>query len=325
MKKIFTKLFLLDLKWYQKLIFYIVMIDLFIFAILIMAIFKKSFQWIFLGLFVILIIIRLKLWWNNFAWKRLSSGNIFIFGPKGYGKDLLMQLSVIKRYRGWLNRNRLKYLTNIEDGYHYDYGGTWANPKDVFNLHPNTYKNLIEDNVVKLVKNDFYEGKDYYLSDASVFFPSHEDQNLKKSYPSFGLFYALSRHLYNMNIKVNTQVGGRLWIMLREQVQDGYVEALGNIGFGWFWSSLPILRKYVFIRARYYQKLESAEMGLLPFNKVAILNKVLDKSVYMTSAGATQEQYKATNGDIREFTVMMRKKDIRYDTRYFEHVFFLNI
>jgi len=314
---------IIQMKWYQKLIYWIVTLDIFILAILILAIGKNNAKWIFLGLFVVLIIIRLSFWLNNFYWKRLSSGNIFIFGPKGYGKDQLMQLSVIKRYRGIWNRNRKKYLTNIEEGYHYGYGGIYVNPKQVFNLSPNTYKSLIEDSVVKLPKNEDFEGRDYYLSDASIYFPSHEDTDLKKKYPSFGLFYALSRQLYNMNIKVNTQVGGRLWIMLREQVQDGYVEALGVTGWGWFWSSLPVLRNYVFVRARYYHKLESAEAGLLPFRKVAIANKVLDKTVFMTSAGATKEQYDATNGEIREFIVLMRKKDVKYDTRYFEHVFFL--
>lgn len=312
---------ILSLQWWQQLIYFTVLTEILIILALMLAITKTWFP-VFLGVMLLLILIfRLKFWANNRFWKKLSSGNIFIFGPKGYGKDQLMQLSVIKKYKGWFNRNRRKALSNIEDQFGYGYGTQFQDPVKVFSLFPNTYKNLIEHTVQKLIKNPKYEGRDYYLSDASTEFPSHADTELKKAYPSFGMYYALSRQLYNMNIIVNTQVGGRLWILLREQVQDGYVEALGTIGWGKVWSSLPILRNYVFVKARYYQKQQSAELGLLPFSKVALINNSLDH-LYLTSGGATKEQYEATNGKIREFTVLMKKKHIKYDTRYFEKVFF---
>ena len=195
-------------------------------------------------------------------------------------------------------------------------------PKEVFNLAPNTLKNLIEQDIKIIKKNDFYEGKDYYLTDASVYFPSQEDSRLNVLYPSFPIFYALSRHLYDMNIIVNTQLGSRLWKKLREQVQDGYIEALGTKGWSKFWLSIPILRNYCFTRFRYYSKLESAENGMLPFKKIAILNKISDQTIYMTSAGATEEQYKASNGIIKEYTNAINKKHIKYDTRIFHEKFF---
>lgn len=312
---------ILQLKWYQQVIYWVVVTEFMVISLMIIAFAKEWSILIFALLALIVLLFRMKFWLSNRFWKKLSMGNIFVFGPKGYGKDTLLQLSVIKKYKGWINRKRRKPLCNIEEQYNYGYGSLYRDPVQVFSLSPNTYKNLIEHKVSQLIKNPDFEGRDYYLSDASTLFPSHADSDLKKAYPSFGMYYALSRQLYNMNIIINTQVGGRLWILLREQVQDGYVEALGTFGWHWLWSSIPILRNYIFVSARYYQKLQSAEQGLLPFNKVALVNKVLD-DVYLTAGGATKEQYEATNGIIKQFTCIMKKKDIKYDTRYFQHVLF---
>ena len=68
--------------------------------------------------------------------------------------------------------------------------------------------------------------------------------------------------------------------------------------------------------------MESAELGLVPFKKIAVANRVLDKTIYMTTAGATEEQYNATNGEIFEMICLMKKDHILYDTRYFESQFY---
>jgi hypothetical protein len=319
---------IVDLKWYQKFIYWTIMFWIVLIFLIMFAISKVLF-WIVVGLVVVVYFyFRFQVFLSMIRWRNLMRSNIFIFGAKGNGKDQIIQIGVrflygkTNLFERIFNRGQKSYLTNIKDGFHYGYGGRYEKPSRVFSLAPNTYKNLILDDVVLLNKNEDYEGRNYILSDASTLFPSHEDTELKKAYPSFALYYALSRQLYDMNIVVNTQVGGRLWKLLREQVQDGYVEALGTHGYSWFWQSIPFLRNYVVVSARYYKNLESAENGLLPFSKIAIANRVLDKTIYMTTAGATKEQYFATHGKIYDFKVFMKRQYSLYDTRYFETVFF---
>lgn len=255
------------------------------------------------------------IWLNNNWFKKMVNNNIFIFGVKGSGKDLLMQSAV------YYNRKNKEYLSNMDFGY---------SSKKVDNLHQvlslgdNTFRNLVEDDVKLINKKIGLEGKVFLLSDASIYFPSHEDSALKKAYPSFPLFYAISRHLYNMPFVVNTQVNGRLWKSLREQVQDGYIQAIKTIGKreSYFWNALPVLKNYLVVKMRYYEKEESAVNGLLPFSKVAIVNKLSDKTIYMTSAGATEEQYNAQNGVIKEKFIIINKKHIKYDDRHFHELYF---
>jgi hypothetical protein len=292
------------------------------FAIVLLVIISLAKVWslVLVSVIVLFIVIYFSLS-SHFLKKK--SNNLFIFGPKGYGKDIIMQKSIelkynIKGLKWILNRNRKPALANDD----YGFRTKVVEPKEVFNLYPNTYKNFIESKIAIIKKNHDFEGRDYYLTDATVYFPSQEDSALNKKYPSFPLFYALSRHIYDMNIIVNTQVGGRLWKKLREQVQDGYIEALGTKGWSKFWQTLPILRRFCFVRFRFYSKLESAENGLLPFKKLAIANQASDRTIYTTSAGATKEQYEASNGTIKEYTIAVNKKHIKYDTRVFHEKLF---
>ena len=309
--------------WWQKAIFSVVILDTTIFYIILSAMLKENTKWLLLAIIIISLLVIIKLSMNSHFLKKKST-NLFIFGAKGDGKDMLIQKSVYLKYdthtvlKYFLNRNRKTPLANDD----YGYGTRVIEPKEIFNLAPNTYANLIESKIKLIDKVDDFEGRDYYLTDSAVYFPSQEDSRLNKEYPSFPLFYALSRHLYNMNIIVNTQVGGRLWKKLREQVQDGYIEALGTTGFSKLSNAIPLMRKFAIIKCRYYSKLESAERGLLPFMKLAVLNKVMDKTVYMTNAGATEEQYRAENGIIKDLTIIMNKNHIKYDTRIFHEKMF---
>ena len=58
----------------------------------------------------------------------------------------------------------------------------------------------------------------------------------------------------------------------------------------------------------YYDKYESAEQSLLPL-KVAMLNK------YSKADGLL---YQAQNGSIKDFFLIIRIKNIKYNTRYFK-------
>ena len=132
---------ILKLNWWQKLIYFDISFMLMVFMLLMLALMKQHFKWLIYGLIIVFLIIRFIYWRNNVYLKKKTSGNVFIFGAKGDGKDLTMQLSVIKKYKGWFNRHRRKPLTNIKDGHHYGYGTQYESPKKVFDLSPNTYKN----------------------------------------------------------------------------------------------------------------------------------------------------------------------------------------
>lgn len=299
-----------SLSFLQKFIYYTCYF-LLLLAFALLFKFIGFYSFLVIGLLSLIVFIYVYL--SNKKFKETFNSNLFIFGVKGAGKDLLMQSGV------YLNRKNYKYVSNMDYGYSCE---KIDNFKSVFDLSPNTYRNLLEDTTVTIPKNPYLEGKTLLLSDASIYMPSHEDTYLSKNYPSFPLFYAISRHLYNMPIVVNTQVNGRLWKKLREQVQDGYIQALKTSGFGWFWSSIPVLRNYAKVSYRYYQKEASAIAGLLPFRKVAVINNVSDKTVYMTSAGATKEMYNASHGVIYDGGVLVKKTCLHYDTRHFHNIFF---
>lgn len=319
MKKFIIKLFIEPIKkWFnsindlnsiQKIIyFYCIMLFIVLIGLLTRLL---ALKYIILLIIALFLIINLYVWFTNRRWAKLFLTNIFIFGGKGKGKDMLMQQGI------YFNRKKSNFISNVDYGYNTQ---VLTNLNDVMNIE-NTFNNLIENNIHIILKKIQFEGKVLVISDASVYFPSHEDTMLKKHYPSFPLFYALSRQLYNMPVVVNTQVNGRLWKSLREQVQDGYVEALGTYGFGLIWSSIPILRNYVYVKQRFYEKEDSAVRGLLPFKKVAFVNKGLDH-IYLTAGGATKEMYEAENGLIRESITIIKKDKIVYDDREFHLKFF---
>ena len=87
--------------------------------------------------------------------------------------------------------------------------------------------------------------------------PSQYDTKLYKSYPSFPIFYALSRHLYNSNIHCNTQNLSRVWKALREQA-DFYIKCIEV-------KKPFILGLFGFLRIDFicYDKYESANNSLL--------------------------------------------------------------
>ena len=140
--------------------------------------------------------------------KRLKDyfkSSVIVFGSKGSGKDLLFQKVI------YMNRKK-EYYSNITYGYkHHD-----ISIKDI-SVAPNTYNDFINGKISTIDRKEEMEGKDIYLSDCGVFLPSTFDSTLNKTYPSFPIYYALSRHLYNQNIHCNTQNLERIWKQLREQ------------------------------------------------------------------------------------------------------------
>ena len=221
---------------------------------------------------------------NNMMW-HFKNGNVIVSGKKGRGKDLLFQYVI--------NRRKKFYYSNI------DYGGKRKIiPLKDISCSPNTYNSLINDNVKKTL-HKFKEKCDHYISDGGSFLPSQMDSVLHKSYPSMPLYYALSRHLYNSNVHVNTQNVERVWKALREQA-DFY--PVCKRVYKW-------LPGFLIIKVISYEKYDSCVRGMLPLKKR--WNKESKNQV---------DLYTAQNGDIRKFYVFVPRWKIHYNTRAFEKV-----
>lgn len=213
--------------------------------------------------------------------------NVIVAGKKGSGKDLLFSEVIRKR--------RKPYYSNIP------YGGKCEiiTCKDV-SVSPNTYREFIENKSV-IVPRRFAEKRDVYISDGGIFLPSYMDASLYKQFPSFPIYYALSRHLAAHNVHVNVQNFGRVWKALREQA-DSYILVKKTL-------KLPF---FLFTKAILYDKYQSAEAGLDPV-KVRMFNK---------HSKADTDIYHAQNGYIKSGWLIIRKSAIKYDTRAFEKVIY---
>jgi hypothetical protein len=221
----------------------------------------------------------------KFLIKQFDRFNIITFGKKGTGKDLFFQSIIHKRKK--------PYYSNISYGYN--------QLKEIsvgdISVSPNTFDNSLENNFIK-VPAVFKEKVDFFISDGGIYLPSQYDSSIDKKYPSMFIFYVLIRHLYNSNIHINYNGSiTRLYKKLREQA-DGYIKMRRSIKlFG-----------FMIMLGTYYDKYESAEQSLLPL-KVAMLNK------YSKADGLL---YQAQNGSIKDFFLIIRIKNIKYNTRYFK-------
>ena len=219
--------------------------------------------------------------------KVFKRNNVIVFGKKGTGKDMLFQVVINKR-------NQIHYSNIL-----YTKVKTLLLKINEITLFPNSYENLINDNVEKIEPN-LEEKYDIYLSDGGTYLPSQYDYMLHKKYTSLPLFYALQRHLYNSNFHVNVQSLSRLWKPLRE-LADGYFKMHSTIFLGPFY----------FISLTYYDRYESAEQSLLPM-PTKVLNQVNN---------GLAAQYYATNGTIKPMFLIGLKRKVFYDTRHFKKVF----
>lgn len=238
-------------------------------------------------LICVLIVVLVKYQFNkSFIIRCFKKGNMIVYGNKGKGKDLVFQ-KVIK----W--RKKEKYLSNLNYGFNYE--NIALKSIDI----NNDYNNFIHENIQLAEKQDF-ENKDIYISDCGVYLPSQHDSTLHKTYKSFPIFYALSRHLYSNNVHTNVQNIEREWKALRE-IGDGFI---------WCRKTIKVFG-LLFTFCVYYDKYQSAVQKLLPMKAPKILE---GRSVY--------EQYKATNGEIRKFFIINRIKTNKYDTRAFHEKVF---
>lgn len=216
-------------------------------------------------------------------------GSVMVSGRKRYGKDVLFQAVI--------NWRKETYFGNIY------YGGDYHHieMKDLL-LGDNDYKSFIDGKVTQCDKIEKLEGHDIYISDGGVYLPSQMDSYLHKIYPSFPITYALSGHMYNNGIHVNTQRLDRVWKALREQA-DYFVRMRKRC------LKLPF---FIVLFTTEYDKYESAVQELSPM-KSTLFNKY---------SKAEKELYKAQHGFIKDGLIIVSKRSLHYDTRAFHKVIF---
>ena len=241
-------------------------------------------------LFLLVILIVIWKLENNakFLVARFRAGNVIVFGAKGKGKDLIFQKVIAKRKEA--------YFSNMDYGYKHNY----IKLSDL-ELGQNTYENFINDNVQVIEKDERLEGADIYISDAGIYLPSQYHYLLDKKYKSLPVFYALSRHLYNNNVHVNTQALNRVWDKLREQA-DSYFKALKTVK----------ICGLLFTKVRYYETYQVANENRAPMRR-RMLNK------YSKALG---DEYEAYNGLVFDMWIVQLKRNVKYDSRYFHRVVF---
>lgn len=227
--------------------------------------------------------IRMRYWNMSAVASDFEKNNVIVYGKKGKGKDLLFAAVIAKRNK--------EHFSNIQYNEKTDVKGI-----GYLSVYPNTYENFIADRIYVIPKN-ISEGKDYYLSDGGVYLPSQYDSLLSKKYPSLPIFYALSRHLGNMNVHVNVQNLNRLWIKLREQA-DTYIRVGGKV-------SLP---GYILLRTRTYENYDDAVKELKPVKKLI--------------KGETLKTVESTRGEIVNRWLLIPKRWLKYDSRYFHRVIY---
>ena len=200
-------------------------------------------------------------------------------------------------YQLVIKKREDEYYSNIDYGYKYNH----INIADI-TVSPNTFESLISGYISQIQKKENMEKKDIYISDAGIYLPSQYDTLLSKKYPSFPVYYALSRHLYNQSIHCNIQALNRLWLKIREQA-DHYIKCRRVI-------RLPFC---CLIKIRYYSNYESALTDKQPMYKVGITNKY---------NRALIKEHEAIHGKIVNKICFVWKKHIKYDTRHFHNLIF---
>ena len=247
---------------------------------------------VILGLIAFVIFLILFIKYKVFKSYLLSCfkyGNVIVYGKKRKGKDLLFQ-----------------YVINQRDDYYYaniPYGNEYELiPLTEVSVYPNTYDNFVNENL-KEIERRFYDTKDIYISDVGNFLPSNMDTQLHKRYPSMPILYSLSGHLYANNIHCNSQNLDRVWKALREQA-DTYICINKR--------TIKLFGCIFITRMIVYDKYETAKNNILPMKK-RLLNKY-SKALY--------DDFQAKNGNITKGYIIQFKKDLHYDTRYFEKLVF---
>lgn len=220
--------------------------------------------------------------------KLFETGNVIVTGLRGRGKDMLMSNVAIRRKK--------PYVSNV------NYGGV-HHPLSLKDFDVgNDYRDFIDGKLTPYVY-PFSDGTDIYISDGSVYFPNFACQELNRNYQGLFQFMALSRHLGECNVHINTQNIGRLWDKLREQ-SDIYIRCLRCI----YISPLRLVIQHV----RIYEQYDACANNVPPMPRPALFSRVPKEAYELQKIG-----YQATHGEIKSRLLIYFNKS-KYDTRIFK-------
>lgn len=230
--------------------------------------------------------------------KCFEEENCIVFGPKGSGKDLIDNKVIESRkepcYANIPYNKEYCVVRSIKD----------------FSVEPNTYKDILNGSIKKIDKIN-KEHCDMYISDGGIFLPSQHAGDLVKNYPSLPIYYALSRHLTNSNIHINTQYLGRVWDKLREQAAY-YIRAVHTTKL-----AIKIKNKehgFLITDFIIYDNYQSALSKLRPFE-----NKRLFEGA---EGAAAKADFIAKHGNIRSYKIIQTIGSVHYDSRHFHKEFY---
>ncbi|MEM4395815.1 MAG: hypothetical protein QXW48_04470, partial [Thermoplasmata archaeon] len=247
----FSKGIILGLQWFIIILGWTIYIFSFI-AMLIVP------YWIIIYPILILVI-KLIVFINHKKLLSYAEGNTIVHGNRGAGKGLIFQ---------YVANKQSKILSNV----YFGSNTILTSPKEYFeSISPNTSALMVANMNIKVNKREEWEKVPYFLDDTAIYFPNYLDSQLKKDYKSMSLFIPLLRHLYDSWVIMNVQDIERSYKILRELQTDGYIKALRSYGKGYIWNKMPILRKYMMVKWRYHEKLESAVNNVIPFNRLGIV------------------------------------------------------
>lgn len=216
--------------------------------------------------------------------KKLS---VVLCGKRGKGKDVIFSyISYGKKHNSNIILQKNTNLISLDNLY-----------------IPNLTRQKLVHNDFEPIKRDNFEFFDNItlISDTGIFFPNWDENNLKKDYSSLPITWAIWRHLYDNGCHFNIQKCGRLWKLLREQIED--VIEIKSFSKGLFWFKLKLI---------HYERVEDAELGLLPLKKSFLKRR------------ENIEVENSKRGLIEEFTVLIPKYKVNHDTKYFRKVVFIN-
>lgn len=220
-----------------------------------------------------------------------EEGNVCVCGLRGKGKDLLMSNVVIRR--------NLPYISNV------DYGGSFYEfDYKYLDCGKNTFDRFINGDV-HFYSFPYPDGTDVYLSDAGIYFPSQNCNELNKRYAYMATYQAISRHVGQSNFHFNSQALNRVWDKIREQ-SDIYILCRKC----WYIKGLVI--QFVTIYDRYQSAVDRQRPLALPMPLFSNKETRMLRKIQLA-------QYEATHGTIKDGILIYKNKS-SYDTRRFKRM-----
>lgn len=248
-----------------------------------------------IGIIVLFYVLRWLSWYKVIGlFKKFS---IITFGPRGSGKDLLNSNVVAYRKKPYCSN--LNYCEGIKkEPLRYPFNPVYIR------LGGNKFSNFAGNNIIPY-DYPLPDKCDFYISDAGVYFPAHEDSSLNKQYPEIPMFQALVRHLGDSNFHCNIQNPERLWKKIREQAEL-YVRCIDCKV-----SKRGIVTQKIMVYDRYQSAVDNVE-------PLAVSMPLLGKGV-KTDIRLTRAKFKAQYGNIWTYKIKYKNK-ARYDSRRFKRI-----